>query len=603
MEFPPPGEPQTFPELLAEAAREGGERVAYRERRGSDWRECSYRDLEEQAQSLGSGLIALGVEPEDRVAIILENGIDWPVAFYAIACAGAVATPIYYGLKESEVGDLLAHAAPKVVITSAKIAGRIEEHLAIPENIVLAAGELAAGFADGASVLSIAEASGKGTDASKEALAAVETDPDALATILFTSGTSGGAKGVMLTHRNLLANVAQTRRVVPAKSMDRILLVLPLHHSFPFMVTLALAPALTGTLTFENDLKRIRDRMQDVQPTLFLGVPTLYDLMYRNVLATIESDGRMPAFEKGLRITRLVKKITGLNIGGVIFKDLHKRLGGKLELMVSGGAPLNPDTHKKFLELGLPLAQGWGMSETSPVLSVQYWNKWRFLFTRYYEKRVGSIGKAIPGVDIKLRAVPALKLEARKGGEGELVARGENVTQGYWQAPQLTEELKVGEWLRTGDLGTIDRDGTIRITGRSKFVIVLDSGENVYPDEVEERLAEAPLIEDIAIIGVDIRGKQRVRAIVYPNRSTVVEALGDNSNSAEAVLEAVAESLRERERNMAAFKRVTDIVLADEPLPRTALRKIMRGHLRDAYDFDPGRWAESWPEYLEAQVN
>lgn len=600
-EFPPLGEPQTFVELLSANSPNSDDRVAYRERAGNGWNTLTFGELRQEAHGIAAGLHALGVTPGDRVAIIMQNSVDWVRLFFGIVSAGAVAVPIYYALKPDEVATMLGHSEPVAAVVSEDTFDLLGDYLPSLKSVVLSGPEeTVAAIREKAKqareIVPIEELSDKATDESKAAVENLKVDRDDLAGLIFTSGTSGGHKGVMLTHRNLMANVAQSRRLIPFGPKDRLLLVLPLHHAFPFMIALGLLPALGAEAVFENDLRRIRDRMQQVKPTLFLGVPALYDMMYRNVLQGIEAQGKTKSFERGLQIAGLVKKVTGLNIGGLLFKELHGRLGGRLKLMVSGGAALNPDVQRNFMKLGLPIIQGWGLSESSPALALQKYSPWRFRFTRYYEKRTGSIGKALPGVEVQLRDVPDKGLYVSAHGEGELIARGANVTSGYWRAPELTEQIKDGDWLKTGDLGTIDREGNIRITGRSKFIIVLDSGEKVYPDELEERFAQIAPIADIAVRGVDVRGKQQVCAVVYPDRDMTLKALGERSPSAKNVREVILASVREEEKDVATFKRIIEIDLTDEPLPRTALRKVMRGNLQDTYSFDPDRWAVTWSE-------
>lgn len=599
--FPPRGEPQTFVELLATAAREGGDRVAFRQRVRNEWHRLTFRELNERARLVAAGLVATGLKPGDRVVIILENCVDWPVVFFAIECAGGVAVPIYYGLKPAEIAGMLEHVEPTVAVVSGDTAAKLDGYTARLAAVIVVDDDRGiartrAAIASGPPVLTMAEAEGRGTEESRRKVERLTVRPDDLAAILFTSGTSAGHKGVMLTHRNVMANVAQTRRVIPFGPKDRLLLVLPMHHSFPFMIGLGLLPALMGELIFENDLRRIRDRMQEVHPTLFLGVPALYEIMHRNVLQAIETQGRTAAFHKAQKVARMVKRITGVNIGPLLFKDLHQRLGGELKLLVSGGAALNPDIQREFLLLGLPLIQGWGLTESAPALAVQKYSPWRFRLTRYYEKRVGSIGRPLPGVEVQLMDVPEKGLFVNVHHEGELIARGANITPGYWRAPELTEALKAGEWLKTGDLGTIDRHGDIRITGRSKFIIVLDSGEKVYPDEVEEKLGLAPAIEDIAVRDIDVRGRAHVAAVVYPNHDEVLKTLGGRPPTPDNVREVIVAAVRSQEKGVAAFKRVVEVMITDEPLPRTPLRKIMRGQLRAAYTFDPDRWAQTWAE-------
>jgi long-chain acyl-CoA synthetase len=364
---------------------------------------------------------------------------------------------------------------------------------------------------------------------------------------------------------------------------------------------MVVAPYVGGEVTFENDLRRIRDRMAEIKPTLFLGVPQLFEVMWRNILHGIEVQGRMETFEKGMRIVEATKKRTGVNLGRIVFRELHARLGGSLRFAVSGGAALNPQMASNFAKIGLPIIQGWGLTEAAPVLAAQRWNPRKFYTTNYYEERFGTVGQAVDGVEVALIDVPEKELYVHLHGEGEIIARGDNITPGYWQADDATDASKLGEWLRTGDVGRIDDEGNIWITGRSKFVIVLDSGEKIHPDEVEEKLDRGAAIEDVAVIGRKLRGKAQAWAVVYPNRDVVLERLGSEAPPESEVRRIVQAEIDEQEAEIAPYKRTVDFMLTDTPLPKTpGLRKVMRGKLLDEYTFDPARWAQTWPEHLDA---
>jgi long-chain acyl-CoA synthetase len=451
-----------------------------------------------------------------------------------------------------------------------------------------------------AELLTADELAARASRESRAQLGATAVRPDDVASIVFTSGTTGGMKGVTLTHRNFMANMRSIRASIPFAERDRLVMVLPMHHAFPFVVAIVVGAAVGAEVTFENDLRRIRDRMAEVKPTLFLGVPALFELMYRNILHGIETQGRRESFERGLRIVDSTKQRTGINIGRIVFRELHKRLGGSLRFMVSGGAALNPQIARDFARLGVPIIQGWGMTEASPVLSVQRWSPRKFYMSNHYEEQLGTVGTALTGIEIGLIDVPEKELYVHLHGEGELVARGENVTPGYWQSPETSAAIKVGEWLRTGDVGRIDDEGNIWITGRSKFVIVLDSGEKVHPDEIEEKIARSPLVSDVVAIGRRVRGKTQTWAVVYPNLDELVERLGEGAMNEAAVRRAVRAEIDANERDVAPYKRVTDFMLTDVSLPKTALRKVARGQIADSYSFDVDRWQESWREYLVA---
>jgi long-chain acyl-CoA synthetase len=367
-----------------------------------------------------------------------------------------------------------------------------------------------------------------------------------------------------------------------------------MHHAFPFVVFLV-DFAFGGEMTFENDLLRVRDRLADAKPSIFIGVPQLFELMYRAVVSRMEAEGRLELFERGLRVVKAAKKRTGVNLGRLVFRELHQRLGGNLRFMVTGGSAVNPEIVLKYIELGLPLLQGWGLSEASPVVSCQRWNTRKFFFSNYYEEQVGTVGPALPGVEVALIDVPEKETFVHIHGEGEIIVRGPNVFAGYWQAPEETRAAKIGDWLRTGDLGRIDEEGNIWITGRSKYVIVLDSGEKVVPDELEERFGHSELIEDICVVPRKQRNKIQVGAVVYPNvDATKARLASDGQPVSEASIRALIESeIVVMAKDLAAYKRVNEIILTDTPLPKTALRDVARGQIKESYAFEPKRWEES----------
>lgn len=602
----PDGAPLTFPVLLDDCRRTWGDRIAFQQKSHGRWQRVSHIELYKRSYDLAAGLVALGLRPGQRVALIAENSIDWACSYYAIVVSGGVAVPIYYDLKPAEIAAMIERAGAEIVIASQKVAEHLDGAPHVRITIVVGAAEgielpVALSRA-GRRMLPLDHVPGCATAESRQSLARTIVDPADVASIVFTSGTTGGMKGVTLTHRNFMANLQQVRASIPFGERDRIVMVLPMHHAFPFTVSIAVAPAVGGEVTFENDLRRIRDRMAEVKPTLFLGVPALFELMYRNIVHSIEAQGRLENFERGLRIVDATKQRTGINLGRIVFRELHKRLGGSLRFMVSGGAALNPAMARNFARLGVPILQGWGLTEAAPVLAVQRWNPRKFYMSNYYEEHVGTVGQPLEGVEIGLIDVPEKELYVHLHGEGELVARGDNVTPGYWQSEDATKIQKVGEWLRTGDVGCIDAEGNIWITGRSKFVIVLDSGEKIHPDEIEEKLARSPLIEDVVVTSHKTRGKTHARAIIYPNRDEAARGMHGVPFTEDAVRALVSAELETNQADVAAFKRISDFLLTDAPLPKTVLRKVARGLIAEDYSFNLDRWAQSWEEHLAAQA-
>jgi long-chain acyl-CoA synthetase len=577
-----PPRPTTVPAVLDYAAAQFPERLAYVE---GD-RRVTWSDLRSLSRNTAAGLIDLGLQPGDRTAICAENSIDWIVACHATVLAGAAAALVYYDLAPAEIEAQVRRPRSRLLFASATVLAKISVPDCV-ERVIL----VGPGSHEGVIRLEdVAKATPQSRLASQGEGVGGEVPPDSLAAIIYTSGTTGGAKGVMLSHRNLTANCDAVLQTLDVSARDSVLLVLPLHHAMPFLATLLLPARVGAYFVIENDLRRIRDRLQEHGPTIFFGVPALYELVYRNILSRVEAEGRLGLFLKLQRLVRVVKTLTGFNAGHLVFRQVHKALGGRLRFLVSGGAAISPRTLGDYFSLGLPLLQGWGMSEASPAVALQSFSKRRFRYTRYYERHVGSVGRALPGVEVKLVDVPDKDIRVAETGEGEVLVRGANVFMGYWDAPEETAATIQDGWLRTGDLARIDKDGNIYLTGRSKYVIVLDSGEKVIPDELEDTLAQSDLIADVCVLGRRVRDKMLVTAVIHP----AVESATALGASDEASLQRLVSTEVDRLcKQLAAYKRVTRIELSDEPLPKTPLRKVARGRIADVYEFDYARWLSS----------
>jgi long-chain acyl-CoA synthetase len=595
----------TIPELLEQTARRLPRKVAFQVKVGRDFRTLSFAELQRRAADFGAALIALGLRPGDRVAIICENGLEWVVAYLGTVMAGGVGMPLYTEFKGAEVSSLIRQGEARFAVVSAAAMGKLREHLRGLKIIVvgeegLARGDdhvPAAGFwlwQQRSEVLGFEEALGRATEESRLALGATRVAPDDLASLVYTSGTTGGVKGVMLTHRNFVANVGSIYRTIPFSERDSLVLVLPCHHAFPFTVGLLTPITYGATVTLENNLLRVADRLAEVRPTAFIGVPALYDLMLRAIQGRLEAEGRRELFDRGLRLVDTVKRRTGVNMGRIVFRELHGRLGGRLRFMFSGGAALNPSTAHSFFRLGFPMLQGWGLTEAAPVCAGQRLWPRRFYTTHYYEEHLGTVGPALPGVQVALIDVPEKEIYVHLHGEGELVVKGDNVSPGYWRSEAATRAARAGDWLRTGDLGRIDEEGNIYITGRSKYVIVLESGEKVHPDELEEKLGQSSLIEDVCVVGRKARDKTQVCAVVYPNYGEAQQRADATGLSLdrESMQSLVAAEIDSLEADLAPYKHVSQVILTDTPLPKTALRKVAREQMSDDYSFDVKQWAE-----------
>jgi long-chain acyl-CoA synthetase len=320
--------------------------------------------------------------------------------------------------------------------------------------------------------------------------------------------------------------------------------------------------------------------------------------MYRAILRRADLEGRRELFDRGLRVVDVAKRRTGVNLGRLVFREIHQQLGGHLRFILCGGAALKPEVAQAFFKLGLPLLQGYGLTEAAPCVAAQDLNSRKFLFSNYYEDHVGTVGTPVEGVEVDLIDVPEKEIYVALHGEGELVVRGPNVFAGYWHAPEETARAMAGEWLRTGDLARKDEEGNIYITGRSKYIIVLDSGEKVVPDELETRISEMDIVEDVCVLPTQHRNKTQIGAIIYPNVEAMLALLAERGeNVQEAIVRATLQrGLDDLAKKMAPYKRVSELMLSDRPLPKTALRDIARGLVATPDSFDVERWRSSAPD-------
>ena len=581
----------TLPAVLDDAARRFGARLAYAE--GA--RRVTWSQLAGRVDDVAAGLVALGLQPGDRAAICAENSIDWITAYHAIARAGSIAVLVYYELQRREIEDQVRRPQCRLLFASPDVLEKLPGGIDGVEHVI-ALGAPSSSEADGSQTLDALAA--RATAESRTALDSRAPQPDTTAAIVYTSGTTGGAKGAMLSQRNLLSNAGAAIEALELGEDDSSLLVLPMHHAMPLIAAIVLPPLIGAHFAIENDLRRIRDRLQEFRPTIFFGVPALYELVYRNILARAEAEGRLKTLQRVQRVTGLIKRLTGVNLAPLAFKSVNRALGGRLKFLVSGGAALNPQTVHDFSGLGLLLLQGWGMTEASPVIAVQRYSRRRFLYSNYYERHAGSVGPVLPGVEVRLVDVPDKGITVAEAGEGEVLVRGPNVFQGYWQAEDATREVLQDGWLRTGDLARIDAEGNITLTGRSKYVIVLESGEKVHPDELEAVLAQSDLLQDLCVLGRELSNgrttRTHVTAVVYPSVEVAQKRSG--ALDAAALHKLVDAEIDALCKQLAAYKRVTRIVLTDTPLPKTALRKVARGSLRESYDFDYEAWVASVEE-------
>ncbi len=494
-----------------------------RYKRQGTWHTVTYDGMKRFVEDLAGGLISLGLEPGERVGIYSANTPEWIITDYAALHCAAVTAPVYDTLTVDQAAYILNDAEAKVVFVEneEKLEGVLSkaselEHL---EHIVVM-GPVPEGYEAKDNILGMDALYTRGRTYLEELPDLLQDrvdsiGPNDLASLVYTSGTTGNPKGVMLTHKNFASNVEATLQGLPIAEETH-LAFLPLCHSFARTGDQFVPYSSGSTVCFAEGLDDLAKNMQEVHPTVMLSVPRLYEKMYAKIKQSVDEGSalKQKIFNWSIEVGREVahKKADGEDIGAglsfkhklaskLVFDKLKETTGGKLKFFVSGGAALSPEIMEFFASADLWIMQGYGLTETSPVLTANNPDDYRF----------GSVGKAIPGVEIRIDE----EVWDGSEGEGEIQARGPNITQGYYKLPEETEALFTEDgWLRTGDVGRLDEDGFLFITDRLKQIFKTAYGKYIVPNKLETLLTDQPHIAQAVIIGED---RKYVGALVVPD--------------------------------------------------------------------------------------
>jgi long-chain acyl-CoA synthetase len=467
---------------------------------------CSYGELARRADGLAARLREAGVGRGDAVALLMPNSSRWIVAYFAVHRIGAVAVPLEHGMLRTNpdrIAFALDHSEAAVVICEPRDA---EDIRGLGRVRIASPDERRAG-----------------------SVPQVAVRPSDVAQILYTSGTTGPRKGVVLTHANIIFDVGKCCERFGVRPADCLCGILPFHHAYPLTATVVL-PLYAGARLAVGDVRdrRARTLLRRARPTVLVGVPRMFEAMLESVRSAAERAGRLQQMERARRLSQRLKDWTGLNVGRILFRRLHAELLGglQLRLAVSGGARISPRLLREYFLLGIPLLQGWGMSELSPVGAVQQFHPVRFYLSRHYERKAGSIGTPLDGTRVTFAQSSTEELSFELEDRGEMLVSGPHVMRGYHRDPARTARQKAGDALRTGDVARRDADGNLYIVGRTKHVIVLPSGKKVFPeDELQEDISRCETIDEFAIRPItDADGRERIGIIVRPDREAVAGA-------------------------------------------------------------------------------
>lgn len=521
--------------------------VAMQVKRKDKYFQITYRDLWERILAVAATLADAGVNPGDTLGLLAHNGPEWIVAYFGIHMAGAVVTPLDAQYGEKEVRLLLDFAGAKGIACD-------QDHQPVVEAINRNRRTPLLSWP-----IDVDAPESLSTRRPRVNFQPRPVPWDDVMSIIFTSGTTGEPKGVQLTTGNIATNVADVLAAIPVSGRDNFLHILPLHHAYASTAA-AFAPLSAGaSLTFCASLKGpdLLAAMQETGVTVLPGVPQLFALLQRSIFQKVDHAGlaARTLFWTLYRISSRVRRMTGLLPGRILFRQIHRRLGGKIRFFVSGGAKLDPSVAEHLLNIGILIIEGYGLTETAPVIS----------FTPLNRPKPGSVGLPLRGVEVKIHRPDA-------SGQGEILMRGPNLMKGYYKNDKATAEVVREGWFHTGDLGFFDRDGMITITGRAKEVIVLPSGKNIYPDEVEARYQNTPLIKEICVLPrYDSNGALAgLTAAVVPDHEEMA------ARKVTAARDRILFELGRAGLHLPSYMHLTDLVLLSDALPRTRLGKLRR---------------------------
>ena len=538
---------------LVEGLKTHGEAAAVFAVRDDTVDRWSYASLADTIERMAAGLLRRGVSRAEPVAILAPNGPEWIAAYFAIVRAGALAVPIDHLIGKTELARVISDCECRRIVTT-------EVHLpdlrSLGQNMSLD--------------VILLSGNGEATAEAQSWLNLLSHRPDALpkihpddpASLLYTSGTTGTPKGIVLSHGNLLANLEALLAAGLVRAGDRVLIPLPFHHAYPFTVGLLATLASGAAVVLPAGLSgpQLIHALKKTETTTMIGVPRLYVAMLAGIEAKLAARGRLAiaAYHRLLSLSVWLRRRFWIRIGRIVFQRLHKEFGPRLRLLGSGGARLEPETAWRLEGLGWEVISGYGLTETAPILTLNPRRR----------ERIGSAGLPVRGVE--------LRIDAPAGSEfGEVLARGPNVFAGYWNNPEATRSAFTGDnWFRTGDLGFLDGDGYLHIVGRAKELIVLSDGKNIFPDQIEDVIARNPFISEIAVLeraGVLV-------GLVVPD-SDAVRARG------EARVEALLrEQVEQATAALPPYQRLSGLAVSREALPRTPLGKLKRHLLGDIYE-------------------
>ena len=547
-------------QMLYSSAQMYGDKTGYlvKDRPGGPYLPISYNQFRDDVNGLGTALLELELKGK-KIAVIGDNRYDWLVAHMAAVCGVGISVPLDKELPVGEVANLLNRSGATALIYSAKAEKKVLQALeqAPGVEVVISMDKQE----DTDTVKSMPQLVQRGLylmGQGDRTYLNAQIDPEAMSILLFTSGTTGLAKGVMLSHKNIVSNVMAMSKYVDVHEGHTALSVLPMHHTYE-QTCLQMTCLYQGCpVAYCEGLKYITKNMAEAKATVTIAVPLIYESMHKKVWKKAEQSGKADKMRKGIGFSKKLS-ILPSKVTKNLFKDVHGALGGHMNMLIAGGAAIDPAVVEDFRAMGFNIFQGYGMTECSPIIAVN--------MDRY--SKPASVGLPTPGTKVKL-------VDVDENGVGEIICQSDSVMLGYYENEEETAKVLKDGWLYTGDYGYFDEDGFLYISGRKKNVIVTKNGKNIFPEEVEFYLAKSDFIAEVVVRGKDDEksGETIVWAEIFPDFGAIKEQKGDiDQDELKALIKREIDIANDQ---MSTYKRVKRFKLRDTEFEKTTTKKIKR---------------------------
>lgn len=532
-------------------------------KKGEPYTPITFRQTLEDVNALGTALISRGLKNK-KIGVIGENSYFWAISYLAVACGVGVVVPLDKELSAGELEQLVEQSGISCVLMSSKykltFKSMLDRKVGNLEFLVDTGAESSNDrvyayrelISEGKNLLSLGD----------RAYLDAEIDPEALGVLLFTSGTTGVSKGVMLSHRNLCSEIMLAPLLIKYTQDDIFFSVLPLHHTYECTCGFLVSIYRGSSIGYCEGLKYIQKNLQELKPTIFCGVPLIFDNLHNAIMKNVRKQGKEALVTRIMKVGRFTERF-GIGLPKALLGKIRDVFGGRMRLLVSGGAAIRPEIMRFFNDLGFIMIQGYGLTECAPLAAAIPTEK------KYYN--YDSVGRVMEQVEVKI-------IDKDEEGVGEICLKGPNVMMGYYNNPEETEKSLIDGWFHTGDLGYIDKQKYIYITGRKKNVIITANGKNVYPEELENYLDESLFVsESMVWAGDDGNGNEKtIIATIKPDMDEVRNYLGDEADDPESIRELIQSEVDSINEPQPLFKKIGKVIIKMDDFDKTTTKKIKR---------------------------